>query len=152
MQRMLAQRQAVATSASISAAVEGYHAFLRQMRLRPIGLEPSALVDLVWHTHQQHPVRYVLPSLSISLSARIVERLPSLSISPAQYAGPRLCMPLGLFSLCLIPGFGGGGAAGTRRTASRSWGTRSTTTTTYSSLQCTARGGYHCTTTRRSHD
>ena len=43
MQRMLAQRQAVATSASISAAVEGYHAFLRQMRLQPSGLEPSAL-------------------------------------------------------------------------------------------------------------
>ena len=84
MQRMLAQRQAVATSASISAAVEGYHAFLRQMRLQPSGLEPSALVDLVWHTHQQHPVRYVLPSLPISSSAKILGRLPSLSNSRAQ--------------------------------------------------------------------
>ena len=59
MKGMLAQRQVVATNTDISAAVQGYHAFLQRMRLHPSGLQPpSRLIDLVWHTHQQHPARY----------------------------------------------------------------------------------------------
>ena len=65
MRQMLAQREVLGTKRCLAAAVENYRGFLEQMRLAPAGLEPTPLVDLLWHTHQQHPVRYAEDCVAI---------------------------------------------------------------------------------------
>ena len=65
MRTMLSQRELLETERCIEAAVENYRGFLEQMRLRSEPLEPTPLVDLVWHTHQQHPARYAQECIAI---------------------------------------------------------------------------------------
>jgi hypothetical protein len=57
MSRILAQRALLETRSAVEAAVGDYCCFLSAMR-HADALEPSMLVDLVWHTHQQMPDRY----------------------------------------------------------------------------------------------
>ena len=57
MSSILAQRALLATRSAVEQAVGDYIGFLSAMR-HVDALEPSALVDLVWHTHQQMADRY----------------------------------------------------------------------------------------------
>jgi hypothetical protein len=57
MKRILAQRALLETRSAVEHAVVDYIGFLSAMR-HVESLEPSVLVDLVWHTHQQMPDRY----------------------------------------------------------------------------------------------
>ena len=57
MSSILAQRALLETHSAVEAAVGDYCFFLSAMR-HADALEPSTLVDLVWHTHQQMPDRY----------------------------------------------------------------------------------------------
>ena len=57
MSSILAQRELLDTRSAVQVAVGDYCVFLSAMR-HADALEPSALVDLVWHTHQQMPERY----------------------------------------------------------------------------------------------
>ena len=65
MRQMLAQREALETEQCLTEAVNNYRGFLEQVRLSPMGVEPTPLVDLIWHTHQQHPVRYAKDCVAI---------------------------------------------------------------------------------------
>jgi hypothetical protein len=56
-QVILAQRALLETRSAVEQAVGDYIGFLSAMR-HVDALEPSALVDLVWHTHQQMTDRY----------------------------------------------------------------------------------------------
>ena len=51
-------------------AVGAYAAFLARQR-DGIGGQPSPLVDLLWHTHMQHPTRYARDS--VRLAGRLVD-------------------------------------------------------------------------------
>ena len=53
------------------AAVAAYAAFLGRQRGGGGGGEPSPLVDLLWHTHMQHPARYSRDS--VRLAGRLVD-------------------------------------------------------------------------------
>ena len=57
MSSILAQRALLETRSAVEQALGDYIGFLSAMR-HVEALEPSALVDLVWHTHQQMPDRY----------------------------------------------------------------------------------------------
>ena len=57
MRSILAQRALLETRSAVEQAVGDYICFLSAMRHVKV-LEPSALVDLAWHTHQQMTDRY----------------------------------------------------------------------------------------------
>ena len=57
MRSILAQRALLETRSAVEQAVGDYIGFLSALR-HVDALEPSALVDLVWHTHQQMTDRY----------------------------------------------------------------------------------------------
>ena len=67
MRNMLHEKAAgLCTEASIKSAVDEYHRFLASLRGCDDGVEPpSALVDLVWHTHMQDAERYRSDCLAI---------------------------------------------------------------------------------------
>ena len=52
-----AHRALLETCGAVESAVDDYMVFLSAMR-HTDALEPSAMVDLVWHTHLQMPDRY----------------------------------------------------------------------------------------------
>ena len=59
MRKILAQRDTMETAHGVSEGVELYRMFLGLMRRSAhTDLVPTAMIDLVWHTHQQFPVRY----------------------------------------------------------------------------------------------
>jgi len=55
---MLAQRSVYDSPLVVNDAVRDYCKFLASMRHCDRVLEPTPLVDLVWHTHQQMPFHY----------------------------------------------------------------------------------------------
>ena len=58
MRDMLADRAAYDSEAAMAAAVEEYRAFLDRFHHSADELVPTAIVDLVWHTHMLDPLRY----------------------------------------------------------------------------------------------
>ena len=59
MEKMLARRGAMESPEAIAAAVESYGKFLGLMKRHPgVTFVPTLAIDLIWHTHQYHPVRY----------------------------------------------------------------------------------------------
>ena len=58
MRDMLADRTAYDSEAAMAAAVEEYRAFLDRFHHSADELVPTAIVDLVWHTHMLDPLRY----------------------------------------------------------------------------------------------
>ena len=62
---ILAQRALLETGSAVEAAIGDYVVFVSKMR-HAEALEPSALVDLVWHTHQQMTDRYHQDCLRIA--------------------------------------------------------------------------------------
>ena len=62
---ILAQRALLETGSAVEAAIGDYVVFVSKMRHAET-LEPSALVDLVWHTHQQMTDRYHQDCLRIA--------------------------------------------------------------------------------------
>ena len=65
MSSILSQRAILETRSAVEAAVSDYILFLSSMR-HSDALEPSSLVDLVWHTHQQMTDRYHQDCLRIA--------------------------------------------------------------------------------------
>ena len=59
MRDMLADRAAYDSEVAMAAAVEEYRAFLDRFHHSADELVPTAIVDLVWHTHMLDPLRYV---------------------------------------------------------------------------------------------
>ena len=57
MRKMLAWRPELGTRLAVTDGLQSYAQFLTLMRHSP-ALVPTAIIDLVWHTHQQFPVRY----------------------------------------------------------------------------------------------
>ena len=49
---ILSQQAVIGNNRSISRAVDSYRNFLQLVRQCPVGLEPTPMVDLIWHTHQ----------------------------------------------------------------------------------------------------
>eukprot|EP01045_Picozoa_sp_COSAG04_P018817 COSAG04_NODE_1770_length_5624_cov_3.175204_8_plen_61_part_01 len=59
MEKMLARRGAMESPEYIAAAVESYRKFLGLMKRHPgVTFVPTLAIDLIWHTHQYHPLRY----------------------------------------------------------------------------------------------
>ena len=58
MRGMLADRAAYDSEAALAAAVGEYRAFLDHFHHSEEERVPTALVDLVWHTHMLDPLRY----------------------------------------------------------------------------------------------
>ena len=58
MRSVLADREASERVEVISDAIAAYGDFLEIVKHSVTPLEPSLIVDLVWHTHQQFPARY----------------------------------------------------------------------------------------------
>jgi len=58
MRGMLRDRSRHESAEAIGAALAEYQQFLGRVTLSQAPLEPSPIVDLVWHTHQQFPKRY----------------------------------------------------------------------------------------------
>jgi hypothetical protein len=58
MRDMLADRAAYDSEVAMGAAVEEYRAFLDRFHHSADELVPTAIVDLVWHTHMLDPLRY----------------------------------------------------------------------------------------------
>ena len=58
MRGMLAERAAYDSEATLAAAVGEYRAFLDRFHHSEEERVPTALVDLVWHTHMLDPLRY----------------------------------------------------------------------------------------------
>ena len=69
MQKILERRSELAKPAIVAAGVGSYREFLTVMRQSvstgPGLVPPNAMVDLVWHTHQQWPLRYASDCLRI---------------------------------------------------------------------------------------
>jgi hypothetical protein len=58
MRSVLADRETNERVEVISDAIAAYADFLEIVKHSVTPLEPSPIVDLVWHTHQQFPARY----------------------------------------------------------------------------------------------
>jgi hypothetical protein len=57
MRQVLEIRSIIESAGVVAAAVREYRQFVELARSTDT-LAPTVLVDLVWHTHQQHPERY----------------------------------------------------------------------------------------------
>ena len=70
---MVLGREAHVDAPKSGRAVGTYAAFLaRQRDGDGDGGEPSSLVDLLWHTHMQHPARYARDSVR-PLAGRLID-------------------------------------------------------------------------------
>ena len=60
MRAMLAERSRYERTEVVSDAIAEYRDFLERVKHSAVPLEPTPIVDLVWHTHQQFPARYAV--------------------------------------------------------------------------------------------
>ena len=60
MRAMVAERGRYEREEVLSDAIAEYHVFLKRVKHSEVPLEPTPIVDLVWHTHQQFPARYAV--------------------------------------------------------------------------------------------
>jgi hypothetical protein len=69
MRQIVQRRLELGTHAIVEAGVESYRQFLSLMRHSDLSgpglVPPNAIVDLIWHTHQQWPARYARECLRI---------------------------------------------------------------------------------------
>ena len=60
MRAMVAERGRYEREEVLSDAIAEYYVFLERVKHSEVPLEPTPIVDLVWHTHQQFPARYAV--------------------------------------------------------------------------------------------